>query len=228
MSSTVRSGPGAARPLFVVIDGVDGCGKSTQARLLVQSLSEQDEPSHGAVHLREPGSTDLGERVRALLLDRSLDMGAEVETLLFAAARRQMLDELVRPALAVGRDVVCERIHPSTFAYQAVAGDLEEQAVLDLLHGWASEPMPDLIVLLEVPVEAAATRRGAATDRIEDKGNAYHERVAEGYRVYAKQDPRVVVIDGTQSAEQVATAVAEAVDRARQHATSVTGAKPCS
>lgn len=227
MSLTDRSGPGAARPLFVVIDGVDGCGKSTQARLLVQRLSGLAKPEQGAAHLREPGSTDLGERVRALLLDRSLHMGAEVETLLFAAARRQMLDELVRPALAAGRDVVCERFHPSTFAYQAVAGDLEEQAVLSLLHGWASDPMPDLIVLLEVPVDAAASRRGAATDRIEDKGNAYQERVAEGYRVYAKNDPRVVVLDGTQTPAQVAAGVAEAVDRVRQGTTAETGAKPC-
>ncbi|MFT4709374.1 MAG: dTMP kinase [Planctomycetota bacterium] len=225
MSSTDRNGAGAAgpegaQPLFVVIDGVDGCGKSTQAQLLVELLS-------GAAHLREPGSTDLGERIRSLLLDRSLHMGAEVETLLFAAARRQMLDELVRPALAAGRDVVCERFHPSTFAYQAVAGDLEEGAVLGLLHGWASEPMPDLIVLLEVPVDAASRRRGAATDRIEDKGTAYQERVAEGYRIYAKRDPRTVVIDGTRTPNQVATQVAEAVEEARKRVALEAGAKPC-
>ena len=221
MSSTERGAP----PLFVVIDGVDGCGKSTQAQLLVERLTASADPGQGPAHLREPGSTDLGERVRALLLDRSLHMEAAVETLLFAAARRQMLDELVKPALVAGRDVVCERFHPSTFAYQAVAGELEEDAVLNLLQGWASDPMPDLIVLLEVPVDAATRRRGAATDRIEDKGAAYQERVAEGYRVYAKRDPRVAVIDGTRTPDQVAKDVAEAVHRARQLAAAQPGAK---
>jgi|FLOH01.1.fsa_nt_gi dTMP kinase len=216
------------RPLFVVIDGVDGCGKSTQARKLVEHLIQHQSPStaldsaFAPVHLREPGSTDLGERVRALLLDRALHLEAEVETLLFAAARRQMLDQLVAPALREGRDVVCERFHPSTFAYQAVAGDLDPEAVLELLHSWANQPAPDLIILLDIPIEDAARRRGAATDRIEDKGTEFQLRVAEGYRIYAKQNPRVVVIDGARDSEQVAADIATVVESARQEGS------PCS
>src|SRR5262245_34284111 len=114
------------RGLFVVIDGVDGCGKSTQAERLVRALATLPgaDPERAPLHLREPGSTKLGETLRGLLLGRGREMSPAVETLLFAAARRQMLDELVRPALAAGRLVVCERFHPSTFAYQAVAGGL--------------------------------------------------------------------------------------------------------
>ena len=143
------------RGLFLVVDGVDGCGKTTQARRLAAAL---EVPPH--LHLREPGSTVLGERLRSLLLSRELEIEPAVETLLFAAARRQMLDELVAPALARGETVVCERFHPSTYAYQSVAGDLDEDRVLELLHGWAGEPRPDLILLLDVDVDAAAERRG--------------------------------------------------------------------
>ena len=93
------------RPLFVVLDGADGCGKSTQARMLSEHL--QAARGVAPVHVREPGSTVLGERLRAILFDRSLELGPEVELLLFAAARAQLLRELVQPALASGRDVVC-------------------------------------------------------------------------------------------------------------------------
>ena len=196
--------PPSERGRFLVIDGVDGCGKSTQAGLLAERPD--------ALHLREPGSTAVGERVRALLLDRDLTMGAEVETLLFASARRQMLNELVEPALAGGRDVVCERFHPSTFAYQAVAGGLDPDAVLELLRTWAGTPEPDLLVVLETSVDRAAERRGEATDRIEDKGLRFQRRVAEGYRLYAELDARVRVVDGSRTVEEVAAEIAELVD----------------
>ena len=104
--------PGRAR--FIVLDGVDGCGKSTQARRLVEHLSKVRGVE--ALHLREPGSTRVGERIRELLLSHDHDLDPGVELLLFAAARRQTLRELVAPALAQGRDVVCERFHASTFA----------------------------------------------------------------------------------------------------------------
>ena len=211
----------SGRPLFIVIDGVDGCGKSTQARLLIEGLTAKTRTGQnrdrglGPVHLREPGSTELGERVRELLLDRGLHLEAEVETLLFAAARRQMLDQLVAPALRKGRYVVCERFHPSTFAYQAVAGNLEPDAVLGLLHSWANQPAPDLILLLDVPVEDASERRGEATDRIEDKGNAFQLRVDEWYRIYAAQHPKVVVIDGARTPALVAADITSAIESAR-------------
>ena len=110
--------PTSSTPLFIVIDGVDGCGKTTQARLLVENLRERTGVL--PLHLREPGSTPLGESLRDLLLSRESTMSPSVEALLLAASRRQMLEQQVLPALAEERHVVCERFHPSTFAYQAL------------------------------------------------------------------------------------------------------------
>jgi dTMP kinase len=196
------------RGRFIVIDGVDGCGKSTQARLLAEALGV---PTR--LHLREPGSTGVGERLRELLLCRDYELGPAVETLLFAAARRQMLDELVAPALERGEDVVCERFNPSTYAYQAVAGNLEEREVLDLLSTWANSPRPDLVILLDLEVEEAAARRGAATDRIEDKGLEFQRRVAEGYRRYAEHFSEAVLVPAAGTSEEVHAAVMAEVSR---------------
>jgi dTMP kinase len=164
--------------------------------------------------LREPGSTVLGEGLRELVLGRGkghLDAG--VELLLFAAARRQMLREKVEPALAAGRDVVCERFHPSTFAYQAVAGGLDERAVLELLAHWAGEPAPDLVIVIDTAPELAAQRRAAPLDRIEDKGLEFQLRVARGYRRYVELVPATAVVDGRGSPEEVAARIAAVVQR---------------
>ena len=200
--------------MFVVLDGVDGCGKTTQAERLTATLQAA---GFEALHVREPGSTRVGERVRALLLDPELSMSPEVETLLFAAARRQMLDEIVAPALAAGQVVVCERFHPSTFAYQAIAGDLEPEQVMDLLLDWATAPAPDLVLLLELDVTEATRRRGAATDRIEAKGAAYMQRVEAGYGDYARRaaargDVSVRVVPAAGDADTVAAAVWQVVE----------------
>ena len=178
--------------LFIVLDGVDGCGKSTQARRLVERLARAA-GAGPALHIREPGSTPLGERVRGLLLETDLVIGPAAEALLFAACRRQTLDALVAPALAEGRHVVCERFHASTFAYQMYAsceavvpggafggqgagggpGDAARAAsrtaegearddVLGLLRTWAGEPRPDLELILDLSPQEAARRRVAA------------------------------------------------------------------
>ena len=198
-----------------MLDGIDGCGKSTQAGRLVEALAQEGaEP----LHLREPGSTVAGERIRELLLGSDVELGPAPEALLFAAARRQMLDEVVRPALARSQDVVCERFHSSTFAYQAVAGELDEEELLALLHAWAGEPRPDLLVILEVdPARAWGRMDGAqgARDRIEARGPAYQERVAAGYRRYAELalEP-VSVIDGEGTETEVFERVFAEVRRA--------------
>lgn len=209
-----------ARGRFIVLDGIDGCGKTTQARRLVEAL--QGSGGRPVVHLREPGSTALGEGIRELVLRRRStgpdghpgeDVGPEVETLLFAAARRQMLDERVAPALARGDHVVCERFHPSTFAYQAVAGALDEDRVLELLEGWAGTPRPDVVLLLELSVERAAERRGASTDRIEDKGAAFQRRVAAGYARYRARVPGVEMVDADGTEQEVFVRILEQVRR---------------
>jgi len=202
---------GSKRGSFLVIDGVDGCGKSTQAERLVRRLS--DEGVNEVLHLREPGGTSLGEVLRELLLSREHDPTPAVESLLFAASRRQMLDELVEPALARGAWVVCERFHPSTFAYQAWAGELDPAAVMGLLEGWAGTPRPELVCVLDLPVESAARRRGEPTDRIEDKGLIFQQHVAEGYRVFAERYHEAVLLDGGQAPDAVAEAIWNEVQR---------------
>ena len=190
---------------FVILDGVDGCGKSTQARRLVAALEARGWPVE---HLREPGGTPEGEALRALLLDRSSILSPGVEALLFCAARRQLLERRVGPALAAGTAVVCERFHPSTFAYQAAAGGLDEGPLLDLLHGWAGDPAPSRVLLLDVPVADASSRRGAATDRIEDRGLEFQEAVRRGLARYAELAGELVAqVDGTGSEDAVAERV---------------------
>lgn len=202
----------SARGLFVVIDGIDGCGKSTQAARLAVALERAT--GRPTLHLREPGSTRLGERLREILLARELSISPAVETLLFAAARRQMLDERVRPARARRENVVCERFHASTFAYQAVAGGLGEDRVLALLDDFAGEPRPDLVIVLALAPELAASRRGGDRDRIEDQGLAFQRRVADGFRRYAARAERTVVVDARGDVDEVFERVWNEVARA--------------
>lgn len=193
---------------FFILDGVDGCGKSTQAALLCERLG--DAGTEPVLHLREPGGTQLGEALRALLLSREFEIEAGVESLLFCASRAQMLSEQVEPALAAGRHVVCERGNPSTFAYQCAAGKLDEARVLALLETWAGSPEPTLEILLDVDVERAGERRGVAGDRIEDKGLGFQAAVALGYERYfelAAGASRVTKVSGEGSAEDVANLV---------------------
>ncbi len=202
------------RGRFFVLDGVDGCGKSTQAELLCDLLRAT--AGTPPLHLREPGGTRLGEALRSLLLSREFEIEAGVESLMFCASRAQMLSEQVEPALAAGRHVVCERGNPSTFAYQCAAGKLEEERVLGLLGTWAATPKPSLEILLGVDVARAGERRGSAGDRIEDKGLSFQAAVARGYERYfelASGNGNVVQVSGEGSPEEVAKLVWNEVSR---------------
>ncbi len=200
------------KPRFIVLDGIDGCGKSSQAAALVQALEQRR--GKPALHLREPGSTPLGEALREILLGRNFEPVTEVEALLVCAARKQMLERCVKPALEEGRDVVCERFHSSTFAYQGWAGGLGMDRVGRLLEEWAGSPKPDRIVILEIDPKRAFARRGADSDRIEDRGIEFQARVAEGFAVYAELEDRAVLVDGDASLDCVAKAVLTEVLRA--------------
>lgn len=190
---------------FIALEGGDGCGKSTQARLLAEA--------RGALLTREPGGTPAGERLRAIALDPATgDLDVRTEILLIAAARAEHVAAVVRPALEAGRDVVTDRYLASSLAYQGHGRqvDVEEVRRVNL---WATRGLlPDVTVLIEVPAAVAAERVGADLDRFEAEGDGFHERVAEGYRALAAADPSWVVVDGTGTVEEVAARVAAAVD----------------
>jgi dTMP kinase len=191
---------------FIVLEGGEGSGKSTQARLLADAL--------GAVLTREPGATEVGRRIRDVVLDPAAGRGLDdrAEALLMAADRAQHVAEVVRPALDAGRDVVSDRFSGSTLAYQGHGRGLD-LGELAWLSRWAARGLePDVVVLLDVPREVAAARMGGAPDRMEAAGAAFHARVLAGYRSLAAADPaRWVVVDGTGAVEEVAERVLKAV-----------------
>ncbi len=191
-----------------MLEGGEASGKSTQAARLAAAL--------GAVLTREPGGTTAGERIRALLLDPSLPgLSARTETLLLLAARAQHVDEVIRPTLASGTDVVCDRFAGSTLAYQGWGRGLDVSELTEL-SAWAAGGLePDRVILLSLTPEEAAARhasRGRA-DRVEGEGAAFFARVAEGYAALATADPgRWRVLDGAGPEEEVAARVLAAVD----------------
>lgn len=197
------------RGRFLVLDGVDGCGKSTQARLLCAELAGRGGPA--PLHLREPGGTALGELLREELLHGREALSAQVEVLLFAAARRQMLERVVAPALAQGRDVVCERSNASTFAYQAVAGGLDEERVLALLLAWCNAPAPDALLWLDLPVDEARTRLSARPDRIEARGLEFQRAVARGFARWGERVGGLTRIDAAGEQEAVRSRILDAL-----------------
>ncbi|MHB8681358.1 MAG: dTMP kinase [Acidimicrobiales bacterium] len=186
----------ARRGRLIALEGVDGSGKSTQARLLAAHL--------GAVLTHEPGATALGKAVRALVLDPAATLSVTTEALLMAADRAQHVAEVIAPALDAGNWVVTDRYSASTLAYQGYgrAMDLGE---LRRLVGWATGGLdPDLTVLIDVPVDAATARR-AGNDRFEEAGGEFHQRVRQGYLELAAAGGRSwVVVDGTGEVDTLA------------------------
>ena len=188
-------------PQFLVLDGVDGCGKSTQAERLAQRLREQT--GRGVEHLREPGTTPVGEALRGLLLDPKVELLPKVEMMLFLAARETQLHDRVQPALARGDWVVCERFHASTFAYQGIAGGLGGSETLDHCRTLVDGPEPALELILDLPLPEALSRRGKVGDRIENQSASFHARVVEGYREYLELQPNARRIEALGSADEV-------------------------
>jgi dTMP kinase len=208
MSSTAIPG-GRVAARFVVFEGGEGSGKSTQAARLADRL--------GAVLTREPGGTAIGAALRALLLDaRTSGLDDRAEALLMAADRAQHVADVIRPALAAGRHVVSDRYVGSTLAYQGYGRGLPVDD-LRRLSGWAAGSLtPDVVVLLDVPRELGSTRAagraGPAPDRVEAAGDGFHDRVMRGYRALAAADPaHWVVVDGTAPADDVEAAVWKSV-----------------
>jgi dTMP kinase len=197
--------------MFVTFEGLDGSGKSTQARLLAEALAAD---GRAVVATREPGGTELGERIRELVL-HGPDVSPWAEAALFAAARAELVDEVIAPALAREADVVCERYLDSSLAYQGIARGLGVERVLELNLNAVKGLLPDRTYLLLIDPVESARRLGGPSDRIEREDDAFRQRVDEAYRELAVTFPqRIVTIDGTRPAAEIAR---EVHDELRQH-----------
>jgi dTMP kinase len=197
------------RGLFVTFEGIDRSGKTTQARLLCDALGAD------ALGVREPGGTEAGERVRAILKDQSIALSPETEALLFAAARAELVSEVILPALAEGRVVVSDRFLDSSLAYQGGARGLGIEDV-ERVNRFATRALrPDVTFLLEIDPASAAARAGEH-DRFEEEGFALQEAVREAYERLIASDPeRWRRIDATRSPEAVHADVLAEVEGAR-------------
>jgi dTMP kinase len=196
--------------VFITFEGLDGTGKTTQMELLAAALRGR---GFDVMATREPGGTVIGEAVRAALLDsHHQGMGARAETLLYAAARAQLVHEVIRPALEAGRVVLCDRYVDSSLAYQGYGRELGHDDVI-LLNMWAVEGLfPDLTILLTMDEETRRERAGHPSDRLEGEGAEFFARVAAGYKHQARDHAhRVHTVDASGTAAEVAARVREVV-----------------
>ncbi len=189
--------------LFITFEGPDGSGKTTQARMLAEYLQSRGLP---VLHTREPGGTAISEQIRQVVLSaHNQSIQQETEALLFSAARAQIVAELIRPALAAGKIVVCDRYADSTMAYQGYGLGLDLDALRAITRFATGGLAPDLTFYVDVPVDVGLARRHRGeTNRLDQKDLEYHARVREGFLKMAREEPqRWIVIDGTRSVDQV-------------------------
>jgi len=205
-----RDDPQHASLRFIAFEGADGAGKTTQARLLAAHLRAL---GHEVVEVREPGGTPAGETVRSLLLDGDAPVGARTEALLFAAARAQLVEDVITPALARGATVIADRYVGSSLVYQGVVRGVGADEVRAINAIGTGGLLPDATVLLAVSAEQAAERRDpAVADRIEREPMAFHRSVIAAYDdVLSGDGAGVVRVDGTGDSEGVAARVREAL-----------------
>ena len=194
--------------MFITLEGPEGSGKTTQARLLAEYLQK----SGLSVHLtREPGGSSIGDQIRKILVDHAnTDMHPRTEILLFLAQRAQHVEQIIRPQLADGHIVICDRYRDSTLAYQGFGHGLDVH-LLDTLNDFATGGLqPDLTFLLDVDVEIGLARRssGGGWNRLDAYQVAFHQRVRSGYHQLAEKNPaRWIVIDASQPPDQVSEAL---------------------
>lgn len=189
--------------IFVTFEGIEGSGKSTQVRMLVEYLKEH---KLDYITTREPGGTPIAESIRTLLLDPgNAEMLPATELLLYCASRAQHTGELILPALASGKIVICDRYYDSTYAYQGAARRLDEQMIETLTKMATFDTQPDLTVLLDVPVQAGLLRiKDRTLDRLEQEDISFHERVRQHYLNIAKKySSRFLVLNGLDDPDQI-------------------------
>ena len=194
---------------FLVLDGPDGAGKSSQLQLLSGILTEQ---RLELTTVRDPGGTRIGEQIRHILLSKDNgEMSVRTEALLYMASRAQLYSEVIAPALDRGKCVLCDRWVSSTYAYQAVAGEAGARMVLQLAETALERTWPDLTIIIDLPCKVGLERVGNSLDRMESKGLAFHQRVREAFLDLAQRRADFRVVDGTGTVEQVHQRVLEVV-----------------
>lgn len=192
------------RGKFITFEGCDGCGKSTQLKLLSDYLAKENVPH---IFTREPGGGKISEAIREILLNgKNAEMTDDCEALLYAAARMQHLADRVESALAEGKLVVCDRYVDSSLAYQAYARGLGVDFIAQINAQALKKYRPDVTIFIDLTPEAAFRRKHGAdeNDRLEQAGMAFHERVYAGYKALAKQEPdRIVSVDGNKTPQEI-------------------------
>ena len=202
-----------ATGFFIAFEGVEGSGKGTQVRLAEEFMRAE---GYDVLVTREPGGTAVGERVRELLLDpKTGKLDARTEALLFAASRAQTVHSVIRPALADGKVVICDRYVDSSLAYQGWGRGLGEQDILTL-NVWGTQGLfPDLVILLHLEPERGLLRSTDPPDRMELEGQDFHAKVADAYLKIAEEHPeRFVVVNADRTPDEIAQDVRVALDRA--------------
>ncbi len=196
---------------FIVLDGPDGCGKTTQTKLLAEWLGEQ---GVAVETFRDPGTTAIGEKIRQILLNpEHLAMSTSAEVLLYMAARMQLWQEKIVPALAQKKCVVLDRWLSSTCAYQGHAGGFGIERTIKIAADCLEKPWPDLTIILDVGLETGSKRLNRRLDRMEQKGDSYHRKVREGFLKLAEQQKNFVVLDATSDIETVHKKVIEVIKK---------------
>lgn len=202
------------RGKFIALEGGEGTGKSTHSRLLASELGSR---GYEIIQTREPGGTPGAETIRNILLDPPGDgWGARAEALLFAAARSDHIEKLIKPALEAGKWVICDRFLASSRAYQGGAGGVGDEAILALHEIGSNGLRPDLTILIEVPAEVVArrlaTRDGGTSDAIGGRDAGYHAKVAQAFRALADGDPEgFAIVDGDAAPEEVHARILAAI-----------------
>ncbi|HZT11487.1 MAG TPA: dTMP kinase [Candidatus Baltobacteraceae bacterium] len=189
--------------MFVTFEGIEGSGKSTLAASVARALTAA---GREIVVTREPGGTPLGEAVREIFLRPGLAVSPMAEALLINASRAHLVADVVKPALARGQDVLCDRFVDSTLAYQGYGRGLSLDLLRAMCAGATGGLEPDLTLLIDVPYEVSRARlrgRGSRADRVEGEDGAFHEQVREGYLELARADSRIVALDGTLAPDEV-------------------------
>lgn len=190
-----------SNPLFISFEGIDGSGKSTQCQLLSDHLN-----TLGVSHLsiREPGATTLGEKVRSLVHDPAMTMDMHTEAYLYASARCELVNSVIKPALANHQTVICDRFFHSSLAYQGYARGMGIETVLAINAVAVGETKPHVTFWIDTPLATAQQRvTTGELDRIEAEGSAFQEQVMLGYQALAKQYPTIIKINGDQDAQAI-------------------------